>query len=198
MIIVKLTGGLGNQMFQYAAGRRLAHFRQTDLKLDLTWFENIVAINTKRRYELRAFNVQEQFASPEELGRFMEGRLQRQFRFLFPFRIKRHIDEKHFHFDPNILHLPDNIYLEGYWQSPIYFSDIQNIIRAEFTVRSAPDDVNSRTAEEIASAESVAIHVRRGDYASNPETNNYHGMCSMEYYQTAVKSILARVKQPRF
>jgi hypothetical protein len=198
MIIVKLMGGLGNQMFQYAAGRRLAYLRRTDLKLDLTWFENIMAVDTKRRYELGAFNIQEQVASAEEAGRLREGLLLRRFGFLFPFRKQRHILEQHYHFDPDILQLPDNVYLEGYWQSPKYFYDIQDIIRAEFTVRSGPDAGNRRMAEEIAGAESVAIHVRRGDYVSSPAISSRHGTCSMEYYQTAVKTIIGRVVQPHF
>jgi hypothetical protein len=198
MIIVKLMGGLGNQMFQYAAGRRLSNFRGTELKLDLSWFESISAVDTRRQYELGAFTIQEQFASSEETGRFREGLLLRKFGFLFPFRERRHIHEKHYQFDPDILRLPDNVYLDGYWQSPKYFSDIQDMIQTEFAVRTGPDDVNRRMADEIAGAEAVAVHVRRGDYVSNPATSNYHGTCSMEYYQIAVKAILGRVKQPHF
>ena len=191
-------GGLGNQMFQYAAGRRLTHLHRTELKLDLSWFDSILAVETKRQYELGAFNIQEHFASPEESVQFREGLLLRRFGFLFPFRKQRHILEQHYHCDPDILNLPDNVYLEGYWQSPKYFSDIQDIIQAEFTVRAEPDGDNRRMAEEIADSESVAVHVRRGDYVSNPATSNRHGICSMEYYNTAVKTIFDRVKQPRF
>ena len=198
MIIVKLMGGLGNQMFQYAAGRRLAHLHRAVLKLDLSWFGSTLAVETRRRYELGAFNIQEQVASPEEAGRFREGFFLRRFGFLFPFRKRRHILEQHYHFDPDILQLPDNVYLEGYWQSPKYFPDIQDIIREEFTVRSEPDGGNRRMAEEIAGTESVAIHVRRGDYVSNTATSNRHGTCPMEYYQTAMKTISGGVRHPHF
>jgi len=191
-------GGLGNQMFQYAAGRQLAHLHRTELKIDLSWFKNITAVDTKRQYELGAFNIQEHFASPLETGRFREGFLLRRFGFLFPFRKQCHIIERHYHFDPDILQLPDNVYLEGYWQSPKYFSDIQDIIRTEFTVKSGPGTGNRSMAEEIGRTESVAIHVRRGDYVSNPSISNRYGTCSMEYYQTAMKTILGQVRQPHF
>ncbi len=67
MVIVKLMGGLGNQMFQYAAARRLAHFNNTNLKIDLSWFDNICEVDSFREYALDEFAVQEDFATREEV-----------------------------------------------------------------------------------------------------------------------------------
>lgn len=67
MVIVRLFGGLGNQMFQYVAGRRLAHLRQVDLKLDLSWFESCGL----RTYSLGNFNIRENIASAEEIRAFL-------------------------------------------------------------------------------------------------------------------------------
>jgi hypothetical protein len=202
MIIVKLMGGLGNQMFQYAAGRRLAHVHKTELKLDVSWFSEIAAIDTKRKYELAPFNLSARFASSEEIAKCKGPELLRRIAWLFPTALpffgKRHVYEKYFHFDPAVLTLSDNVYLEGYWQCPRYFEDIEDIIRNEFTVTPPPDATNRAMAEEIARSESVSVHVRRGDYVSNPSTNEYHGVCSLEYYQAAVKSILNCVSKPHF
>jgi hypothetical protein len=198
MIIVKLMGGLGNQMFQYATGRRLAHVHEADLKIDLSWFGSIMAGDTVRRYELAAFAIEEHVASSEELRRFRKNSLFARFRHILHFATDRHIYEKHYHFDPDILRLPDNVYLEGYWQCPRYFSDIRNILLQEFTMRSGPDHENQVMGARIARTESVSVHVRRGDYVSNQATGNYHGVCSLEYYRTAIEIISASVKQPHF
>lgn len=202
MIIVKLMGGLGNQMFQYAAGRRLSYVNNTELKLDLGWFSNIAAINTARKYELAVFCIQESFATHRETVNFRKNPLHaivsRLISKAIPSRMRRHIYEKHYHFDPDILNLPDDVYLEGFWQCPRYFEDIEDIIRKEFTINTAPDDLNQRMAEDIASTESVSIHVRRGDYVSNPVISSVHGICPPEYYRSAVETIACRVNQPHF
>ena len=193
-------GGIGNQMFQYAVGRRLAHFHRTELKLDLSWFDAVAAIKTVRKYELPVFNIQAQVASNGETARYRRTRLLKRFEQLLPIslasRDKRYISEKHYHFDPGILILPDNIYLDGYWQSPRYFDDIKDIIRDEFTIRTEPDAENHLIAEEIMRTESVSIHVRRGDYISDSTTNSIHGVCSLEYYRSAVKMMEQKVKRP--
>lgn len=202
MIIVRLVGGLGNQMFQYAAGRRLAHVHQAELKLDLGWFNEIAASDTRREYELAVFNLQPHFATSEEVAKFRKspsfmsvlnvlGRL-------FPFGGQQHIKEKHFHFDPAILSLPDNVYLDGYWQSPKYFRDIEETIIKEFTIATEYTEFNKRIAESIARTESVSVHVRRGDYISNPVTSQYHGICTLDYYHAAVETISSRIRAPHF
>lgn len=205
MIIVKLMGGLGNQMFQYAAGRRLAHIHNVPLKLDLSWFSNIEKVNTARRYELHIFNITADTASPAEVARFKKDRLS-----AFPNVLKKIINaanllhnskwirEKHYHFDPSILELPDNVYLEGFWQSEKYFSDIGGVIRKEFTVKIEPVPLNRQTAEAILRSEAVSVHVRRGDYVLNPSTSEFHGICSLEYYMKAIENIAARVERPHF
>ncbi len=202
MIIVKLMGGIGNQMFQYSAGRRLAHFHKTDLKLDVSWFNDIAKIDTSRKYELSAFNIREQFASSEEMASFAEvsllKRLGRLNRLLSAFSKRRYIRERHYHFDPAILHLPDNVYLDGYWQCERYFLDIKENIRNEFSFKVEPNAINRKVIEQIAGTQSVSIHVRRGDYVSNPITNDHHGTCSREYYQRAIEAITCRMKHPHY
>jgi len=206
MIIVKLMGGLGNQMFQYAAGRRLAHHHNTVLKLDLSFLGSVEESITPRRYELEHLNIMAEIATPEEIAEltgkgstYLQSFLQQTRQalgLLLP--VKNVITEKHFHFDLAILTAPNNTFLDGYWQSEKYFADISDVIRQEFNVTSDPDDWNRRLAEEIKGCESIAIHVRRCDYVSNAVTNAYHGTCPLDYYHAAIGMIVSQVAEPHF
>ena len=203
MIIVQLKGGLGNQMFQYATARRLAYITGAFLKLDTTWFDTVSA-DIKRKYELSIFNIKEEFASQREIARLKEYTLNgkpnlrtRIFKLLSNHK-PTHIVEKYFHFDPEVLNLKDDVYLDGYWQSEKYFHDIRALLIKEFSVKPISDDRNKNMADTIRSSESVSVHVRRGDYVSNQSTNAYHGICSIEYYYKATAIITQKVKDPHF
>lgn len=204
MIIVKLSGGLGNQMFQYAAARRLAEVNNTELKIDLNSFKT----DNLRKYELDKFNISAKQALPENLdlvnlsvpNRFLKRKINLE-PAAFPFMRRkwpvRYINERHFHFDPMILNLGDNVYLDGTWQSEKYFSDIEETIREEFSFKSSLFN-NKEIFQEIKSTSSISLHIRRGDYATNPKTNSYHGLCSLDYYNKAVEYIAEKVKDPHF
>jgi hypothetical protein len=102
--------------------------------------------------------------------------------------------ERHFHFDPVVKTLAAPICLEGFWQSERYFSDVADLIRQEFMAPVAMDPDNAAVMAQIAARSAVSLHVRRGDYVSNPVTNRFHGVCSPEYYRRAVDFISARVE----
>jgi hypothetical protein len=202
MIIVRLMGGLGNQMFQYAAARRLAHSNSTHLKIDLSWFNAIEEIETPRHYGLHALAAQEDIATPAEVSRFrnedqnsFQGMVRKA---LALFSRDRFIREKHYHFDPSLLTLSGDAYLEGYWQSEKYFKDIAITIRSEFAVRYMPDECNSRMAEYIGGEDSVSLHVRRGDYIASKVTNQFHGVCPLDYYHAAIAEIAGQIVSPHF
>lgn len=202
MIIVKLIGGLGNQMFQYAAARRLSHVNNVPLKFDLDWFENH-STDIKREYELNVFNIQGKPASPDETAKLKEPPCKPSLfslikRKILPSYKQTHIRQRHYHFEPDILELGSNTYLEGYWQSEKYFKDIDTVIRKEFTFKPEPDSLNREMAGCIKSSDSVSLHVRRGDYILNEVTNNYHGTCSQEYYSKAIEIISKKIKAPQF
>ena len=184
-------GGIGNQMFQYAAGRRLALKHKTILKLDLTFLLDRTPLEnfTYRDYALDAFNIQENFFNPTE------NNICRIEQKLKPMNS---INEPHFYFWESMLCAPDDSYLNGYWQSEKYFKDVEDIIRNEFTVKLKADGLNKKLAEEINTCEAVSLHVRRGDYASNPVTNKYHGLCSLDFYQKALKKITSCTENPHF
>ncbi len=201
MIIVKLIGGLGNQMFQYAVGRHLAIRNESILKLDISGFKNY----TLRNYDLNHFDIQENIATLEDLSRvlFPSGKpihkIEKYLKMKFANVQKiQYIKEQDINFHPAILSLGDNTYLDGYWQSEKYFSDIEDVIRKEFTVKSKPDPINESYLGEIRDCESVSVHVRRGDYVSNPTTAQVHGFLGLGYYQKALSIILENTDRPHF
>lgn len=192
MIIVKLGGGLGNQLFQYACGRRLALKNNDILKLDIEAYSE----RNPRLYGLGHFNIKENLASPVEIKklRLPYGFISRCLR-SFRVRILRKFNVG---FDPKILELKGDVYLEGFWKNEKYFLDINETIREEFTLMRAfspaAQDASNMIIGEISS---VSIHIRRGDYVSNSGTAKYHGVCSQEYYRDALTYLSKRTKISR-
>ena len=200
MVIVRLMGGLGNQMFQYAAARRMALAHKVPLKLDISWFGRW----PDRAYALHALNIQEAFATPDELRRItgpLENRIGR-----FVFRVRRRlriaydwtwIQERRLSpFDPRVLRARPHVYLDGYWQSEKYFSDIADTIRRELTIDCQLDARARDIADQIATTESVSVHIRRGDYVSDPRASRVRGVCTPDYYQRCVALVAERLVNP--
>jgi len=200
MIVVKLMGGLGNQMFQYALGRHLAMKHRTELKLDATFLLDRSPRDdfVYRDYDLTVFGIDNILATREDLERFPHITHPFLYRHLLA-RIphwSRHVcREKDFRFDPHVLETPDDSYFEGYWQNEQYFKEIEGIIRREFTVKEPADRELSDT---IAESNAVCVNVRRGDYVTNPSSRKMHGFVGEEYYQRAIQSIIGRVADPAF
>ncbi len=192
MIVVNLMGGLGNQMFQYAMGRKLALHHHTDLFLDCTFLNTHNPLHIKREYELGLFKIQSKIATDEVLKKFaipnaLLRRAQRYFPSLFHFKV---VTEKSHGFNKTYLSAPNDSWLNGFWQTEKYFSDIANTIRNDFEFKSPLQGLNKTLAEKIDACESVSIHVRRGDY-TNPAILSYHGMCTADYYYHALE-VLAK------
>lgn len=204
MIITKLIGGLGNQMFQYATGRRAAYINKAELKLDISWFKNSEGA-IKRDCLINTFNIKGVFATEEEINKLKSEDqglftlLYRRFlRFTKPYHKQSYILQRFFHFDPNILYVQDNTYLQGHWVSEKYFKDIENIIRKEFTFKDKPDATNKKMINKINNCNSVSIHIRRGDYIFDKKTNKRFGVCDIRYYFKAVYLIAKEIKDPHF
>ena len=196
MIITRLIGGLGNQMFQYAAGRRLAHQHNTDLFLDVT----VYASDTLRKYELDIFRIHAKIASPElikcvSFSRKDAVRLGIRHLF-FGEPITQYVKKLTPDFHEQVVALPDNVYLDGYWQSEKYFAEIVDILRKEFSFVNPPSAINKELLEEIGGCNSVSMHIRRGDYISNPETLDTHGVLGIDYYELALNMMEEKVKDP--
>jgi hypothetical protein len=206
MIIVKLMGGLGNQMFQYAAGRRLAEMHNTELKLDLSFLSKRFEGCTPRNFELLDLNFTPVFANWYETAKLSGTstnppiswclRLLQATGVVRPARNPYH--EHLYHYDALFEQLSDNTYLEGYWQSEKYFTGIADVIRREFQVTTPLDERNRLLSQQIAASNSVSVHVRRGDYITNENAAQHHGTCSMDYYRKAVEMMASRTDQPTF
>lgn len=203
MIISWLTGGLGNQMFQYAAGLALAEQRRTVLKLDVSWFGEDPRFEAHNRYALSCFNITEQFATAEEIDRVRgrpRSRLQRWtagaarrlgLRLPSAPPANWHCPPT-FTFYPAFFAQPDNTYLQGMFQSEQFFAPVANQLRQHFSFRyPAPPEV-AALAQRIASGPSAAVHFRRGDYARNPTFAKEIGVLDLAYYRRAVRLLRER------
>src|SRR5689334_11722642 len=145
MVVLVLKDGLGNQLFQYAAARNLALKLNTELKLDLAHYE----VNKVRTYSLHHFAIREKFVTPGEKRRLSTRH--RMSRLLNKIGIKtrafRYI-EKGFEFKPEFFNLPDDIFIEGYWQTEKNFIGIEDIIRKELVVKDPPHGKNQAYLDE--------------------------------------------------
>ena len=176
MIIVYVMGGLGNQLFQYASARRLAHKHNTELKIDKQYFDN----DKLHPYRLDQFNINEKIATPDDLNYIARKVAQRG----VDYGVER-VNGK------DILNYPDDVYLRGYWSREEYFMDIADILREELTPRETSDmpegEMMMRWREKILAAEcSVSLHIRHGDYIISPVNEKFYGLLPFEYYQECV------------
>lgn len=201
MIVVKLRGGLGNQLFQYAIGKRLSLYYKTALKLDTTFFDLQLFENktgsTPRCYELDQLNIHSGIATQADIEQFSNsGNLLH--------RIKKYstqskyIAEKSFRFDSGFLNFGKSCYLDGFWQCENYFKEIADALRNDLTFRGALDERNVVMESKIKTTNAVSIHVRRGDYIHNDAAKKFHGICSLEYYKKAVELISKKIPDPHF
>jgi Glycosyl transferase family 11 len=201
MIVTHLLGGLGNQMFQYAAGLALAERRRTVLKLDVSWFHDDPAHDNHNRYGLSCFNITEQFATQEEIDRVRGVQLTRTERWSVALarvlRLRRyalrHSAPFNWHraptfaFYPQFKEQPDNTYLNGMFQSEKFFADQADLLRRHFTFRYPLSPEADRLAARIRSGPSAAVHIRRGDYRRNAVYAQEIGTLDLGYYQRAVQ-----------
>jgi hypothetical protein len=200
MIITKLKGGLGNQMFQYATGRFLALQNRTDLALDHKGYEKTKNSDTPREFELDKFNLQYKKINSSEIHKIKNpsGQVSRIHR-----AIKQKIFSiKHLDYSEHFLNQKINkdIYLNGFFQSEKNFLPIRDVLLKEFTLKEEFQSELSKKISGQISAEinSVSIHIRRGDYASDQKTKNYHGTCSLSYYEKAISLIKEKIDNPYF
>jgi Glycosyl transferase family 11 len=204
MILIRLMGGLGNQLFQYAAGRALALRNRAPLKLDLTLLEdrNGGEHAVFRNFELGAFLIEAEFATTDEIRYFnptpktLFGRIGHRLKKSFlPNRVYL---EQGRTFDPTIPELPAPMCIVGSLQSERYFAPISRQLREELTFRDTLCDTARPIATAIDAGESVAVHVRRGDYVSNPHYCALLGAVEPDYYKSAFTFIESRLTNPHY
>ncbi len=179
-VTVRLMGGLGNQLFQYATARAISLRADAKLLLDIGGYSS----DGLRNFELDAFSIQANLISD---SRFKKSRVRRLWERILPLSSAvRVYKEPHFHFDESILELRAPIIIEGYWQSERYFRDFTSEIRNELIPVQPLEKYNAEIAAHIVDTHAVSLHIRRGDYITNAHTNSYHGVCPIEYYNAAI------------
>jgi hypothetical protein len=193
MIISEILGGLGNQLFEYAAARRMTIEFNQELKLDLTFFDRYHIPDV---FRLDKFNVTYEVATDEEikkLKRFQKSTL--------PYKVLRKVKRRpvylnrHNHFDnmwfyandwKKKLSMKDNFYVSGYFADPVFFYEIEDILLKEFTLKGELNEANKVVLKKIQETNSVSLHIRRGDYVNNPVFANL----PLSYYLDAAGRFL--------
>lgn len=202
MIISQIIGGLGNQMFQYAAARSLSLTRQQPLLLDVASFADYPL---HQGFELdKVFHCTESIASIDKLQQLLGWQAAPLVRrvlaksWLSTLRKSALIVEPHFHYWPGISNVPDHCYLSGYWQSERYFQAHVQQLREEFTFKPPLSPKNAELASAIKAVNAVSLHVRRGDYVSDEKNHAIYPLCTPHYYQTAIDYLETRTSNPCF
>lgn len=186
MVIVRLNGGLGNQLFQYAAGYSIATKKNDYLKIDVEGFKcNNAKNQIYRNLDINDFSITASIASFEEVQKARNpfGYFSKVYRFLKQKIFKCYYVDWH----PELLNASGDIYLDGYFQTDKYFASQFELICKEFRLK---PDLYSQILDVVQQIQSktlsVSIHIRRGDYAQNPKTRKYHLVCDVDYYQRAI------------
>jgi len=199
-VITRLNGGLGNQMFQYAAGRALAGRLGVPLKVDISEFDTYLL----RRFELDQFNINAGIATSAELAGLVinPSRFQRRYSRLaisLGLGFKNiAFKENKFGYDDTFEKIRHPMYLNGYWQSEKYFISAKDKLRKELCLVNALGDTSRKILDEIVQCAAVSLHIRRGDYITNPSAAAVHGVCSLDYYYPAIRHITTHVQNPYF
>jgi hypothetical protein len=183
-VVVKLMGGLGNQMFQYAIGKKISLEYDKELILDKTFLLRRDLDITYRDFDLDIFNI--------------NNKIVENFVVTNDYKI---LDEPLI--APNMtnsiksINTNENIYVSGFFQKEYYFKDIRTQILKDFDI-SIQDDYIKKLESDILSSNSICINVRRGDYVTNQNTNNFHGFHGVEYINKSISEITKKIKNPMF
>jgi len=195
MVIVKLQGGLGNQMFQYAAAYILSKRLKCPFKLD---FNGFYYDWLNRSYSLDIFGIKAELATKEEIDSYFLPKSYFSMRRIFKIQkrgysiIREPLDD--LRYVPAYHVGKNNIYLDGYWQSDKYLKGFENEIRQLYSLDHITIPTTSLSLfEEIKSGNSVCINVRRADFT----TNSVIGFIGKEYYERAYSKLNVLVKDPK-
>ncbi|MDD4049999.1 MAG: alpha-1,2-fucosyltransferase [Candidatus ainarchaeum sp.] len=196
MIIVRLSGGVGNQMFQYAAAKSLAIAKNTSLEIDINNFKHYT--NNFRVYNLNYFNITSKINNNKIIriysNKYVYYLLRKTNKFLLNFILNIYFEPKHY-FNQNFFDLSKNTYLIGYFQSELYFKSIFKTICSEFKFKVIFD---SLLVDKVKSKpSSVSIHVRRGDYLNSKICSEFN-VCNLDYFYKGINLISKKITNPYF
>jgi len=202
MLVIKLQGGLGNQLFQYAYGLKMSLLLRQKVYLDISLLSANRFGVTPRTYELYPYKISASLLSVRDsksIGIVKYPYLVKILaRFNLTFRNCKYFYEDQFNFydakltDPNY-----SLVFEGYWQGEKNFSEVKDELRRQLlSYKTHP--LCKSIMDELLNCNSVALHVRRGDYITNPKAAKFHVLCGLEYYSSAMDLISKRIDSPHF
>jgi hypothetical protein len=209
MIIISLMGGLGNQMFQYAAAKHLSILHNTALRIDASHFRKLTK-NREHVFQLDCFNISAPQALKDEIFRYRppeskRHKIMRRVRKTLKLPVADianpclYSEPDESHFKPDVLDLGPDKYLVGYLNSYKYFHPIRDILLSEYTPKNEISIKAREMIKQIENANSVSIHIRRGDYVEDPDVRkSIEGIMTDRYYRNAVESVADRVADPHF
>lgn len=198
-VIIRIKGGLGNQLFCYAAARRLALVNNAELITDdVTGF--VRDRQYRRRYNLDRFSIPARKATPWERMEPFERYRRALVKWVSrrkPLLARSYVEQDGLGFDARILLLTvrGTLYLDGLWQSEGYFKDVEQVIRRDLVIKAPQDMMNTVMAERMAACNAVAVHVRWFDKPEDTSSSNNAGV---GYYRRAIAEIMQRVASPHF
>lgn len=186
MILTHLMGGIGNQMFQYAAAKSLA----SRLSMEQTlYFEDHYDL-ANRNFALSVFNISCRQASDKELNEYLPSRgVKRRLKKLLGINYtgKLYREQHMFLLDKGFFNIDKEVFFSGFWQNYRYFKDVEEELREDFRFVTSPSGLNETTINKIQSTDtSVSVHVRRTDYI-NPKSGLYP--LPLSYYERAIKKL---------
>ncbi len=193
---VRVIGGLGNQMFCAAAGMALAHRLDADLEFGI---DKILRMK-QREFGLAAFNLKAKLIEGESWKFSRRAAPLHHLRALYaggaghPTTIWR---QRGHHFDPEFLTLKGNVFLRGFFQSPRYFDNVAPHVRAAFDLKPLLSAAGRKRAAGAAGEDSIALHIRRGDYVSVASNADIFTTLGADYYRTALQLLGRIVPHPR-
>lgn len=197
-MIVRIRGGLGNQLFCYAAARRLALVNNAELVIDdVTGF--VRDRQYRRRYMLDHFTITARKATPAErlepFERYRRG-VKKWLSRRKPFSERIYLEQEGVDFDERLLYkkVSGSLYLDGLWQSEKYFKDVESMIRSDLRITPPRDEMNQRIAEEIRTSNAVALHMR---WFEAPGATAIHNV-STDYYLRAIAMMEGRIDSPHY
>ncbi len=199
MIVIRLKGGMGNQMFQYAFGLQMADLLDTELKVDLSsLLDRSKGDFVYRNYDLPIFKINDSLLMNQQLLKTIyKPKVQRVTKWVRQYinSGKTFIKEKHFHFQPELITIPtDNAVYEGWFQSEKYFKNIANIVRKEFEFIDPILEISKPLLNEINTSNAICLNVRRTDFLKVDTLNT----TDKHYFFEAAKYMIEHIKNPIF
>ena len=198
IVLVRMIGGLGNQMYQYALAKNLSVLNDNaQIMIDTTLFKGYCW-----PFELPKLNIKASIADKDTILKLDTG--------ILPLFLGKMIDlipwirvkdtirkpfnnvytEKGMYFHPEVLNAKASVYIKGYWASYKYFSNIRSQLLEDFAFKDTMNDANKRIAEQIENSKnSVALHIRRGDYLKSYNQSFYYSPYEDGFYQRAISEL---------